>query len=131
MAYSFCWRYACLPDSFSSSEFTANMSGLAKYNIGRMPGGVVYNATIKATPGVKVDVTAASKTTAVDNVYFNNYGQGLPTGDWVWGNITLPPGALSWPASCLPACVPLTLCCCCCCRGHHQLHLHLHSPHRL
>jgi len=47
MAFSFCWRYKCLPDQFSISNFTATISQLDKFNIKRMPGNIVYNATLK------------------------------------------------------------------------------------
>lgn len=47
MAFSFCWRYKCLPDAFSRNEFTASVTNLDRYNIKRMPGNVVYNATLK------------------------------------------------------------------------------------
>jgi len=47
MAFSYCWRYKCLPTQFSTSNFTATVSQLDRFNIKRMPGGVVYNTTLK------------------------------------------------------------------------------------
>ncbi|KAF5843295.1 hypothetical protein DUNSADRAFT_97 [Dunaliella salina] len=69
MAFSYCWRYKCLPNEFSSSDFTATVTQLDKFNIKRMPGNVVYNATLKG-------------------------GVTYKGGDWVTTNITLPPRGL-------------------------------------
>jgi hypothetical protein len=38
MAYSFCWRYQCLDDAFATSDFTASVTNLTRFNIPRMPG---------------------------------------------------------------------------------------------
>eukprot|EP00967_Tisochrysis_lutea_P066821 scaffold87168_cov18-Tisochrysis_lutea.AAC.1 len=47
MAFSYCWRYHCLPSEFSRSEFTATISGVREFNIPRMPGGIIYNTTLQ------------------------------------------------------------------------------------
>ena len=39
MAFSYCWRYACLPGAFSHSPFIASVANLSTYNINLMPGG--------------------------------------------------------------------------------------------
>ncbi|KAF5843294.1 hypothetical protein DUNSADRAFT_96, partial [Dunaliella salina] len=98
MAFSYCWRYKCLPNEFSSSDFTATVMQLDKFNIKRMPGDVVYNATLKATPGVSISVLGLPKDGQYPVVEFgHNNTQGGVTykgGDWVTTNITLPPRGL-------------------------------------
>ncbi|KAL6764333.1 hypothetical protein V8C86DRAFT_3209110 [Haematococcus lacustris] len=95
LAYSFCWRYACLPDTFSTSDFNATVTDLTRFNIARMPGGVVYNATVQATRGVKVSVLGKAKSAAEPSVVFDNSGTALPNGDWVSGNVSLPAAGVS------------------------------------
>ncbi|KAL6749731.1 hypothetical protein V8C86DRAFT_952938 [Haematococcus lacustris] len=96
MAYSFCWRYACLPDGFAQSDFTATTPMLARFNIPRMPGNVTYNTTLMATPGVKINVTAFPKVASQGLLVFNNGGSDyLPSGDWVAGNVTLQPDGVA------------------------------------
>lgn len=51
------WCYTCLPDKLASSGLTATMSQWQRFNVHRMPGGAVCNATIKATPSVHIDAT--------------------------------------------------------------------------
>jgi hypothetical protein len=36
MAYSYCWRYACLPEVFATKTFTAVTANLSRWNIPRM-----------------------------------------------------------------------------------------------
>jgi hypothetical protein len=36
MAYSYCWRYACLPEVFATKHFTAKVQDLERWNIARM-----------------------------------------------------------------------------------------------
>ncbi|GLC39217.1 hypothetical protein PLESTM_000865000 [Pleodorina starrii] len=38
MAYSFCWRYACLPPVFATTRFTATCRDLERWNIAKMGG---------------------------------------------------------------------------------------------
>jgi hypothetical protein len=33
MAFSFCWRYACLPDGFAQSDFSATVVDLSRFNV--------------------------------------------------------------------------------------------------
>ena len=47
MAFSYCWRYRCLPSEFSSSVFTATIEKVSRFNIQRMPGDVIYNTTLQ------------------------------------------------------------------------------------
>ncbi|KAL6750255.1 hypothetical protein V8C86DRAFT_2817451 [Haematococcus lacustris] len=94
-AFSYCWRYACLPDVFASSDFTATVTDLDRFNVKNMPAGAVYNATVKATPGVKLSVTAKPKAAGVPVLYFDNSGTALPNGDWVSGNVTSPASGIS------------------------------------
>ena len=47
MAFSYCWRYKCLPSKFAVSDFIAFVPQLERFNIARMPGDVVYNSTLK------------------------------------------------------------------------------------
>ena len=82
------WRYACLPDSFASSPFTASIT-LNRWNIARMPGDATFNTTIKATEGVNVAVFGTPKVSTESSVYFNG------TGYYNVGNITLPPSGVS------------------------------------
>eukprot|EP00798_Chlamydomonas_sp_ICE-L_P016162 gene16162-22323_t len=88
MAYSYCWRYACLPDQFSYSTFTATMTNLTRYNIPRMPGGATFNTSILATVGVQVEVTATAAESNDKDVYF------VGTGYYNVGNVTLPTGGI-------------------------------------
>ncbi|KAF5834433.1 hypothetical protein DUNSADRAFT_8896 [Dunaliella salina] len=95
MAFSYCWRYHCLPSEFSRSEFTATILGIRTFNIPRMPGGVIYNTTLQATPGVKIDVVGHPKdqknASLVEFSHDNNHGGVVyKGGDWVTMNITLP-----------------------------------------
>ncbi|KAF5843883.1 hypothetical protein DUNSADRAFT_5 [Dunaliella salina] len=97
MAFSFCWRYKCLPDAFSRSNFTATVSGLERFNIPEMPGGVVYNATIKATPGVVLSVSGPAKDASKQSISFTNGPEEtrpslalVNRGDWTTMNVTLP-----------------------------------------
>ncbi len=97
MAYSFCWRYKCLPDGFSRSAFTATMTNLSRWNIGNMPGGVLYDTVIQSTPGVKVNVTGYAKDSSQPNLVINNLA-GAPNPpnnkDWVIGTSRLPTSGL-------------------------------------
>jgi hypothetical protein len=38
MAYSYCWRYACLPDVFATTRFSATVTDLDRFNIQLMEG---------------------------------------------------------------------------------------------
>jgi hypothetical protein len=97
MAYSFCWRYKCLPDGFSRSAFTATMTNLSRWNIPNMPGGVLYNTVIQSTPGVKVNVTGYAKDPTHANLVIDNLA-GAPNPpnnrDWVIGTSRLPQSGL-------------------------------------
>jgi hypothetical protein len=99
MQFNFCWQYKCLPDAFSQGGFMATMADLSRLHLADMPGGVVYNATISAPVGVKVDVTGKAKAANRGNIVFNNY----PTtatpppqgGGVVSQNVTIPQGGVS------------------------------------
>ena len=54
MAFSYCWRYKCLPNKFSTSNFTATVTELTRFNIDRMPGDIVYNAALKVSVCLRV-----------------------------------------------------------------------------
>ncbi|GFH17381.1 uncharacterized protein HaLaN_14010, partial [Haematococcus lacustris] len=78
-----------------TSDFNATVTDLTRFNIARMPGGVVYNATVQATRGVKVSVLGKAKSAAEPSVVFDNSGTALPNGDWVSGNVSLPAAGVS------------------------------------
>ena len=82
------WRYACLPDSFASAQFNASIT-LNRWNIGRMPGGAVFNTSIKATQGVNVAVSGPPKLALELPVAFSG------TGYYDVGNVTLPPSGVA------------------------------------
>lgn len=55
MAYSYCWRYACLPDVFSTNRFKATTTDLERWNIRMMSGGD-YKLAMQKTEGVYMKV---------------------------------------------------------------------------
>jgi hypothetical protein len=61
MAYSFCWRYACLPDDFASSRFSAVVTDLDRWNIGKMSAGD-YSLLMQRSEGIYMTVSWASTT---------------------------------------------------------------------
>ena len=80
MAFSYCWRYACLPAAFSLSPFSATVTRLEALNINAMPGGN-WSAVVKRTAGVNITVTGHPKPLSSDSdaalpadVVFNESG---------------------------------------------------------
>eukprot|EP00198_Chlamydomonas_reinhardtii_P005212 XP_001694548.1 predicted protein [Chlamydomonas reinhardtii] len=55
MAYSYCWRYACLPDVFSTRPFKATCKDLERWNIAKMQGN--FTLFMQRTEGVRMTVT--------------------------------------------------------------------------
>ncbi|KAG2489046.1 hypothetical protein HYH03_012483 [Edaphochlamys debaryana] len=55
MAYSFCWRYACLPPVFATTRFRATCPKLERWNIKLMRG--TYLVNFQRTEGVYINVT--------------------------------------------------------------------------
>ncbi|GFH08830.1 uncharacterized protein HaLaN_03861 [Haematococcus lacustris] len=94
-AFSYCWRYACLSPTFASSDFTATVTDLDRFNVKNMEAGAQYNATIKATAGVVVRVTAQPKEAGASALMFNNTGASSNAGGSFSGNVTSPPSGIS------------------------------------
>ncbi|PNH11091.1 hypothetical protein TSOC_002102, partial [Tetrabaena socialis] len=96
MAYSYCWRYTCLPDVFSTTSFKATCTDLDRWNIKQMDGKFLLD--MQRTDGVHIKVTGKPKNPDLPPVVYTEYDDDswitLPEGGF--GNFTfeyiIPPG---------------------------------------
>ncbi|EFJ49171.1 hypothetical protein VOLCADRAFT_90034 [Volvox carteri f. nagariensis] len=96
MAYSFCWRYACLPPVFSTTRFTATCPHLERWNIAKMGGN--FSIDFQGPEGVNMVAIGHAKNGTIGNITYTNIDDGstvqLPDGGF--GNMTftytIPPG---------------------------------------
>ncbi|KAG2437447.1 hypothetical protein HXX76_006097 [Chlamydomonas incerta] len=84
MAYSYCWRYACLPDIFSTRPFKATCKDLERWNIAKMQGN--FTLFMQRTEGVRMTVTGKPKDASLPTVVYDAGDNGQV--------ITLPPGGV-------------------------------------
>ncbi|GIL44854.1 hypothetical protein Vafri_2312 [Volvox africanus] len=96
MAFSFCWRYACLPPVFATTRFTATCSELERWNITKMGGNFFLN--IQRLEGVQMVAIGHPKNSTIGDIRYDTTDDDtvvqLPDGGF--GNITfiytVPPG---------------------------------------
>ncbi|KAG2453051.1 hypothetical protein HYH02_002386 [Chlamydomonas schloesseri] len=84
MAYSYCWRYACLPDVFSTRPFKATCKDLERWNIAKMQGN--FTIYMQRTEGVRMTVTGKPKNDSLPNVVYTAGNSGKV--------VSLPPGGV-------------------------------------
>ncbi|KXZ50425.1 hypothetical protein GPECTOR_16g599 [Gonium pectorale] len=84
MAYSYCWRYACLPDSFAATRFKATCSDLERWNIARMSGDFLLQ--MQRAEGLQMKVTGKPKNASLPQVLWTIHN------DRTW--VTLPEGGV-------------------------------------
>ncbi|KAG2482150.1 hypothetical protein HYH03_018909, partial [Edaphochlamys debaryana] len=63
MAYSYCWRYSCIPDVFATSTFTATCTDLERWNIAKMEG--KFKLGMQHSEGVRMHVVGKPKNPAL------------------------------------------------------------------
>ncbi|KAG2450457.1 hypothetical protein HYH02_004959 [Chlamydomonas schloesseri] len=85
MAYSYCWRYDCLPPVFATSRFKATCSQLERWNIAKMDG--KFKLAMQRSEGLYMSVTGHPKNPALAPVVWT----ALNDQEW----IELPPGGVS------------------------------------
>ncbi|KAG2435404.1 hypothetical protein HYH02_011906, partial [Chlamydomonas schloesseri] len=82
MAYSYCWRYDCLPPVFATSRFKATCKNLERWNIAKMDG--KYLLQMQGTEGVFMTITGHPKNPALPPVVWDTYNHNqwvdLPAG---------------------------------------------------
>ena len=57
MAWSYCWRYACMPERFYGRSFTASLERVARHNIPLMAPAQFDLITLTAPGGMTINVT--------------------------------------------------------------------------
>ncbi|KXZ50961.1 hypothetical protein GPECTOR_14g205 [Gonium pectorale] len=84
MAYSYCWRYACLPDSFATTRFKATCTDLERWNIARMSGDFLIQ--MQRAEGLTMKVTGKPKNASLELIEYTI------NDDMTW--VTLPEGGV-------------------------------------